>query len=345
LYREPVNAAKELSMSQHSGAETVSPWDEIRNCGFASGTSTSTSAFRDLLSVDVEDFFHVEAFAERISQSEWPRFASRVRRNTQRVLELLAEYGQTATFFVLGWIAERDPALMRSIVESGHELACHSYAHRRVFTLSPQEFRDDLRRARIAIEDAGSVAVVGYRAPSFSIRTDSLWALEILAEEGFRYDSSVFPVRHDLYGMPNGPRFPYAHRLAGGNSIVEIPLSTVRLFGVNLGVAGGGYLRHLPMPYTRWGIRRIHFEQQPAHIYFHPWELDPEQPRIAGRARSRLRHYRGLRKTEPRLRALLASQRFGRLIDFVHRSFIVADQKASQPGGLQGVSALAGGRI
>jgi len=316
-----------VTWGSSSKAEKVSPRDEMGNRSFAPVAWDSPSGCKDLLSVDVEDYFHVEAFADRISRSEWPRFALRVRRNTERILGLLAEHNQKATFFVLGWVAERDPGLVRAIAEAGHELACHSYAHERVFTLSPNEFRDDLQRAKAVIEDAGSVPIVGYRAPSFSIRTDSFWALQILAEEGFLYDSSIFPVRHDLYGIPDGPRFAYVHRLAGGNSIVEVPLSTVRLFGVNLGVAGGGYLRHLPMVYTRWGMRHIHTEQQPAHVYFHPWELDPEQPRIAGSMRSRLRHYRGLEKTEPRLRVLLASQRFGRIIDFVQRSFTVGNQR------------------
>lgn len=276
---------------------------------------------RDLLSIDVEDYFHVEAFTDRVSYDDWPRFASRVRRNTEHILELLAEQGQSATFFVLGWVAEREPALVRAIAAAGHELGCHSYAHRRVFTLSQQQFRDDLRRAKTAIEDASSVPIWGYRAPTFSIRKDSasIRALQILCEEGFVYDSSVFPIRHDLYGQPDAPRFSYEHALPDGNTIIEIPLSTARVFGINLGLGGGGYLRHLPMWYTRWGMRRINSQQQPANVYFHPWELDPDQPRIQGSWKSRFRHYRGLKKTEPRLRMLLASRRFERIIDFVRR--------------------------
>jgi polysaccharide deacetylase family protein (PEP-CTERM system associated) len=273
----------------------------------------------DLLSIDVEDYFHVEAFAERIPRSDWHRFTPRVRRNTERILELLAQYRQTATFFVLGWVAEREPAIVRAIADAGHEVACHSHIHRRVFTLAPQEFRDDLRQAKAAIENACGQQVLGYRAPTFSIRKDSLWALEILAEEGFVYDSSIFPIRHDLYGMPDAPRFVHEHALPNQMRMVEVPPSTVRLFGAKLGVAGGGYLRHLPMAYTRWGMRQIHREEQPVNVYFHPWEIDPEQPRIEARLKSRFRHYRGLEKTEPRLRRLLAKGRFERLIDYVRR--------------------------
>lgn len=274
---------------------------------------------RDLLSIDVEDYFQVEAFADRISRSEWPNFDLRVRRNTERILELLAEYRQSATFFVLGWVAERDPALIRKIADCGHELACHSYLHRRVFTLSPPEFRSDLKRAKKAIEDAGGQPVVGFRAPTFSIGKDSMWSLEILAEEGFIYDSSIFPIRHDLYGMPDAPRFAHNHHLANGKIMTEVPPSTVRIAGTNLGVAGGGYLRHLPFVYTQWGMRRLHEERQPANVYFHPWEIDPEQPRIQAAWKSRLRHYRGLNKMEPRLRKLLAKRRFERIVDYVRR--------------------------
>lgn len=277
----------------------------------------ATAEVCDLLSIDVEDYFHVEAFAGTVSRSEWPRFQSRVRHNTERILELLAEFKVPATFFVLGWVAEREPALVRAIADAGHELACHSHLHRRVFTLSPEEFREDLRRAKAAIEDAGGMPVYGFRAPTFSIGKNSLWALQVLAEEGFAYDSSIFPIRHDLYGMPEAPRFTWEHALLDGRSIVEVPPSTVRIFGTNLGVAGGGYLRHLPMWYTKYGMRRLHREHQPANVYFHPWEIDPEQPRIGAGWKSSLRHYRGLEKTEPRLRRLLAGNRFGRMIDHV----------------------------
>lgn len=274
---------------------------------------------RDLLSIDVEDYFHVEAFAGWIARPSWPRFASRVRRNTERILEMLAEYRQSATFFVLGWVAEREPALVRAIADGGHELGCHSFAHQRVFTLTPEQFREDLRRAKAAIEDAGGAPVLGYRAPTFSIRADSLWSLEILAEENFLYDSSIFPIRHDLYGMPNAPRFAYRCSLAAGKSLVEVPPSTARLLGTNWPVGGGGYLRQLPMSYTRWGMRRLHAEKQPVNVYFHPWEIDPGQPRVQAGWKSRLRHYRGLEKMEPRLREMLSRGRFETILSFVRR--------------------------
>lgn len=273
----------------------------------------------DLLSIDVEDYFQVEAFAERTSRSDWGKFELRVRQNTDRILGLLAEFRQSATFFVLGWVAEREPGLVRRIAEAGHEVACHSHLHRRIFTLKPEEFRADLRQAKAAIEDACGTEVVGFRAPTFSIRKDSLWALDILAEQGFVYDSSIFPIRHDLYGIPEAPRFTHVLRLERGKRIVEVPPSTIRVFGTNLGVAGGGYLRHLPMFYTRWGMHKLTKQQQPANVYFHPWEIDPEQPRLHGSWKSRLRHYRGLEKMEPRLRGLLASRRFERIVDYVRR--------------------------
>lgn len=279
----------------------------------------TTETFSNLLSIDVEDYFHVEAFADRIPFSSWPQFSSRVRRNTERILEMLAEHGQHGTFFVLGWVAEREPGLVRAIAAAGHELACHSYAHRRVFTLTPKQFREDLRKAKNVIEDIAGIRIAGYRAPTFSIRKDSLWALEILAEEGCIYDSSVFPIRHDLYGMPEAPRFTFNYALPNGGSIVEVPPSTIRVWGANFAVAGGGYLRHLPMSYTNWGMRAIRKERQPVNVYFHPWEIDPAQPRLAGSWKSRFRHYSGLSKTEPRLRHLLAQGRFEPILSHVRR--------------------------
>lgn len=272
---------------------------------------------RDGMSVDVEDYFHVEAFADRVSFAQWPTFQPRVRRNTQSVLELFARYGCRATFFVLGWVAERDPQLVREIANAGHELGCHSYAHRRVDTLTPKAFREDLRRARGAIEDAAGTRVAGYRAPTFSIVKNSVWALRILAEEGFLYDSSIFPIRHDLYGFPDAPRWPHKIQLSEGLAIFEIPMSTVRIWGHNLPIGGGGYLRLLPMAYTRRAIGAIHVRKHPAIVYFHPWEIDPEQPRVRGSLKSRLRHYTGLRRMRGRLSQLLENANFGPLIDLV----------------------------
>ena len=288
---------------------------EFRPESFA---SRAESALCDLLSIDVEDYYHVEAFADRISRRDWSDFPSRVRSNTERALRIFEEYRCRATFFVLGWVAERNPALVREIVDAGHEVACHSYSHHRVSTLTPAEFREDLRHARGVIEDAAGVRIFGYRAPSFSIGRSNLWALEILCEEGFLYDSSIFPIRHDLYGFPGSPRFPYRLRFGSNQTLVEIPMSTVDVGGMTCPTGGGGYLRLLPMPYTRWSIRRLHQkEHQPLVLYFHPWELDPEQPRIAGTWKSRFRHYTGLGRMEYRLRELLQHGHFQPFRDFL----------------------------
>lgn len=286
----------------------------------------------DFLSVDVEDYFHVEAFADRISRNEWSAFTPRVRQNTQRILAIFREYGCRATFFVLGWVAERDPRLIREITDAGHEIACHSYHHRRVSTLSPGEFREDLRRARSAIENAAGVRVHGYRAPTFSIGPQNLWALEILAEEGFLYDSSIFPIRHDLYGYPNSPRFPYQFQCQAGKTILEIPMTTVKKLGLSWPLGGGGYLRLLPMAYTRWAIRQLHrVDRQSFVLYLHPWELDPEQPRINGKWRSKLRHYLGLRSMEKRLRELLHGGSFVPLIDLVQKTVGMQSDSGAAP--------------
>ena len=272
----------------------------------------------DGLSVDLEDYFHVEAFASRIPHSTWTSFPSRIRRSTTRVLELLERNRCRATFFVLGWIAEREPSLIREIAQAGHELGCHSHIHRQLFRLTPQEFREDLRKSRALIEDVGGTKVIGFRAPTFSVTNRSLWALEILAEEGFEYDSSIFPIRHDLYGIPDACRWIHQKQLPSGRMIWELPPSTVRIGKMNLPFGGGGYLRLQPMPFTRWAIKTTHRQEgQPFMIYFHPWELDPDQPRLEGSWKSRLRHYRGLAKTESRLEEILAAGVFQPFVNFV----------------------------
>ncbi len=302
-----------MSASPENSPPTIESLDRPGDSAHGDGRSLPNA-----LSVDVEDYFHVEAFADRISPESWPQFPSRVVENTQRVLKLFEEAGARATFFVLGWVAEKEPALIREILAAGHEVACHSHMHRRVFTMTPREFREDLRRARGAIEGAGGAKVLGYRAPTFSIREDSLWALEILAEEGFLYDSSVFPVKHDLYGMPRAPRFPYIWRFQDNRSLYEIPLQTVRFLGRNLPAAGGGYLRIFPMAYTRWALRRIRDrERRSAVVYLHPWELDPQQPRLAGSLKSKLRHRLNLSRMEQHVRALLQTGRFVSLKTFL----------------------------
>ena len=264
-----------------------------------------------VLSVDVEDYFQVEAFARQVSLSEWDSYPSRVVANTQRLLDLFDEHSAKGTFFTLGWVAEKFPALVYEIQRRGHELACHSFWHRPVYSLTPEVFREDLRQARHAIEQAGGTRIGGYRAPSWSITNKSLWALEILAEEGFTYDSSIFPIRHDLYGIPDARRVP--HRLEGLKSgpLAEFPPATVRVFGTNFPSAGGGYLRIFPLWYTEWALRRLAREQgQVSVVYLHPWEIDPKQPRVAAPWKSRLRHYTNLGSMESRLRHLLRSKQF-----------------------------------
>lgn len=267
----------------------------------------------DALSVDVEDYFHVEAFHDRISSESWPSHPSRVVDNTRRVLDLLGRHGTKATFFVLGWVAERFPQIVREIVAAGHEVACHSYWHRCIWHLSPDEFRADTRRARAAIEDAGGQAVVGYRAPSFSVVEQSLWALEILSQEGFLYDSSVFPIHHDVYGMPHAPQAPFEWACGEGCHLFEFPPTTVRLGPWNLPAAGGGYLRILPEWYTRWAFRKARREGRGLVLYFHPWEVDPHQPRLRGRARSMFRHYFHISRMEGRIAKVLATSHFAPL--------------------------------
>jgi polysaccharide deacetylase family protein (PEP-CTERM system associated) len=262
------------------------------------------------MSVDVEDYFHVNAFDGIVPRARWAELESRVCRNTERLLELFEASGVTATFFVLGWVAERFPALVSRIAKQGHEIASHGYAHRLIYRQTPDAFRDDVRRAKDLLESSAGVRVDGFRAPSYSVTARTLWALDVLIEEGHRYDASIFPIRHDRYGMPHSPRHPYVLTRQAG-SLVEAPASTVRCGRVNLPVAGGGYFRILPYAWTHWGIRRINRrEGRPAIFYLHPWEIDPWQPRLRAGWVSRFRHYRNLSKTEPRLRRLLRDFRF-----------------------------------
>ncbi len=266
-----------------------------------------------ILSVDVEDYYHVEAFTDIVDRSKWETYPSRVEANTRRLFNLFDEVDAKATFFFLGWVAERFPDLVREAVARGHEPACHSYWHRLIYSLTPDEFREDTRRAKDVIEQAGGAAVKGYRAPSYSVTGKSLWALDVLAECGFTYDSSIFPVRHDTYGIPDAPRAPFRIETRSG-ALVEYPLTTFRFaFGPNLPVAGGGYLRLLPLWYTTIGRRMTRSEGLPLILYIHPWEIDPEQPRLPGRAKSMLRHYTNLGKTHSRLKTLLSRDR--------HRAF------------------------
>jgi len=257
-----------------------------------------------VLSVDVEDYFHVEAFTGNVSRADWDAFPCRVETNTRRILDILDERSVSGTFFILGWVADRYPGLVRDIADRGHELACHSYWHRLIYSLKPEEFREDTLRAKDCIEQTGGVAVRGYRAPSFSISSQSLWALEILAEAGFTYDSSIFPIRHGTYGIPHAPRAPFKIETPSG-PLVEYPISTFRLSGQNMPVGGGGYLRIFPTWYTRFGVDRLRQEAQPLIVYLHPWEIDPKQPRIAAGLKSRIRHYTNLKRMESKIRMIL----------------------------------------
>jgi polysaccharide deacetylase family protein (PEP-CTERM system associated) len=265
---------------------------------------------RSVISVDVEDYFHAEAFSTIVDSADWGNRISRVERNTVKILELLARLEIHGTFFVLGWVAQQYPGLVRQIATAGHELASHSYWHRQIFRLEPGEFRADTQRAKDVIEQITGQPIYGYRAPTFSIVESTLWALDILAELGFQYDSSIFPIRHDRYGIPHAPRFPFRVTTPAG-TIVEYPIATFRVWGKwNMPVGGGGYLRLYPEWYTRLGLRRAEREQLPVISYIHPWELDPHQPDLRPPFTTRIRHYTNLAKTEKRLEAMLRNGNF-----------------------------------
>ena len=266
------------------------------------------------LTIDVEDYFQVNAFARHVKQEQWDSFPLRVDRNTRHILDMLDSFSIKATFFILGWVAERLPELVKEIHRRGHEIACHGYGHELIYVIGPERFRADIRRSKSLLEDQCGVPVNGYRAPSYSITKQSLWALDILVEEGFKYDSSIFPVLHDTYGIPDAERFPHTIR-TGAGALVEFPLTTLPMqLGwkkMRLPIAGGGYLRLLPVGIIRRGIEKINrVEKQPAVLYFHPWEIDPGQPRIKAGWKSSFRHYLNLDKTEEKLAHLFNRFRF-----------------------------------
>ncbi|HHJ39399.1 MAG TPA: DUF3473 domain-containing protein [Methylothermaceae bacterium] len=256
------------------------------------------------MSVDVEDWFQVSAFESHIDRKDWNKLVPRVEANTKKILNLFDDAGIKATFFTLGWVAERFPQLIKEIVSQGHELACHGYSHVRVTEQNPQEFREDVKRAKEILEDMVGVPVIGYRAASYSIGRDNLWALEILQDLGFRYSSSIYPVKHDLYGMPEAPRFAFFPENAP--KLLEIPVTTVKLGGRNFPCGGGGYFRLYPYFLSKWALKQVNQEGQSTVFYFHPWEVDPQQPRPQGLSlKTRLRHYLNLNRMESRLRSLL----------------------------------------
>jgi polysaccharide deacetylase family protein (PEP-CTERM system associated) len=274
---------------------------------------------QNALSVDVEDWFQVGAFETVIDRKDWDLLECRVERNTDAVMSLFDEAGIKATFFTLGWVAERYPALVRRIVDAGHEIASHGYGHDRVFTFTPQQFAADIERTRKILEDTSGQSVAGYRAPSFSIDQRTPWAHEIMAEQGYAYSSSVAPVKHDHYGWAEAPRF--AFRPVVGSDFLEIPVTTAQLGPKRLAAGGGGFFRLLPYAFSRWAIRQVNVdEQRPAVIYFHPWEIDPDQPRVANAPiKSKLRHYTKLDAMADKLRRLPKDFQWARLDSIVAR--------------------------
>jgi len=287
------------------------------------------------MSVDVEDYFQTEAMTKVVPRNTWERTPSRIERNMKELFELFSSHSVRCTFFFLGWVAERYPHLVREARKLGHEIACHSYWHRPIYTLSPAEFREDTYRAKAVIEDAAGARIFGYRAPSFSLTPGTEWAAEILAEAGFLYDSSVHPIAHDLYENRHAPRHPY--RLAG-TSLLEIPISTVRLGKRNFPFSGGGYFRILPYAYARWAMRRVNqVEQRPAVFYLHPWEIDPAQPRLTTNARSGFRQYTGLYKTAGLLNRLLSEFSFGPMEQVFARAEVAHAQAETPRGVVKGL--------
>jgi polysaccharide deacetylase family protein (PEP-CTERM system associated) len=278
-----------------------------------SANSMAEREICNVLTVDVEDYFQVHAFADHISRQSWDSLEGRVERNSDAILAMLDEHGCLATFFTLSWIAERCPRLVRGIVRAGHELASHGMAHFRADEQDPATFRADVRRSKAILEQIGGVPVRGYRAASFSIGRRNMWAFDVLNEEGYAYSSSVYPIQHDTYGMPEAPRFAFRPR--GASGILECPVSTIALFGRNLPCGGGGYFRLLPYAVSSWQIRRVNRrEGQPCIFYFHPWEIDPKQPRQPGlKLRTRFRHYVNLGRMRGRLVRLLHEFSWGRM--------------------------------
>jgi polysaccharide deacetylase family protein (PEP-CTERM system associated) len=290
-----------------------------------SGVETGRPAVRNAMTVDVEDYFQVSAFENYVERDSWERTKTRVETNVDRILEIFDAHRVRSTFFTLGWVAERHPAMVRRIVAGGHELASHGWQHTRVTEQTPDEFRNDVRRTRRTLEDIGGVRVRGYRAASYSINSSNLWAHDVLADEGYAYSSSIAPLQHDLYGMPEAPRFAFD---AANGRLREIPVTTLPLAGRTLNVGGGGWFRLYPYVFSRWALQRVNrVDGESAHFYFHPWEIDPEQPRVPGiGAKTRLRHYLNLRRMEGRLQRLLRDFPWGRMDEV----FVTEPAKSSE---------------
>lgn len=271
-----------------------------------------------MMTVDVEDYFQVSAFENVIPRDNWNKYQLRVEKNTHRILELFSKYEAKATFFVLGWVAERSPDLVREIVEQGHELASHGYDHKRVTNLSPSEFKSDISKSKDILEQLGGVTVNGYRAPSYSIVANNLWAHEVLAECGYRYSSSIYPIKHDHYGIPDAPRFGYR---TGVQDLIEFPISTIKKFGRNFPCGGGGFFRLYPYTLSKWAISTVNrIDQEECIFYFHPWEMDPDQPTQENLPlKTRFRHYLNLDKTEKRLEKLLRDFQWVSMDSLLHK--------------------------
>ena len=292
----------------------------------SSPASADQARTRNAMSVDVEDYFQVSAFDGKVQRADWDELPLRLERSMDTILQLFDDQDTKATFFTLGWVAERLPQVIRQIVASGHELASHGFEHVKVHEQDRETFRSDVRRTKALLEDVGGIPVKGYRAASFSIDGRTPWAFDTLAEEGYLYSSSVYPIRHDHYGMPDAPRFGF--RPEGSQGLLELPITTAKFAGLNLPCGGGGYFRLLPYSYTRWGLRRVNRRDGRACIfYFHPWELDPEQPRLPGLTRkARFRHYTNLRRMEGRLRRVLSDFDWDR----VDRVFLGQDHEVGR---------------
>ena len=312
---ELLRVAADKTEGSRPDSAVFSPTCGTVSAGNGAGTPPAEAAPQivNAMTIDVEDYFQVSAFSQAISVEDWDRLQHRVVANTQAVLELLDESKSFATFFVLGWIAERYPGLVRQIAESGHEIASHGYAHRRVGEQSPGEFLEDVSRTKKLLEDASGLAIKGYRAASFSLDSSMTWAYEALATAGYDYSSSVYPIRHDHYGAPDAPRRPFSP--AADIGIIELPLTTTRILKRNFPCAGGGYFRLLPYPVSVWALRRVNAkERTPGIFYFHPWEIDPGQPRMRPcSVRTRARHYLNLASMRGKLRRLLAEFRWDRM--------------------------------
>jgi len=279
---------------------------------------------KNALSIDVEDYFQVAALAPWASYDKWDDFPLRVEQNTRKILKLLNQRGIRATFFVLGWVAERCPDIVREIVQQGHELGSHGYSHQLVYNQTPEVFRQETETSKKLLEDISGVAVQGYRAASYSITRQSLWALDIIAEAGFDYDSSIFPVKHDRYGIPDAHQLPHRLTTPAGHSLTEFPITALQLPGYKLPIAGGGYFRLFPYWFSKWGLARVNRKQgQPFVFYLHPWELDPEQPALPATGLSRFRHYNNLDVCEQRFIKLLEDFEMGCIRDLLRSENLI----------------------